>query len=701
MDGNLELTQDQQAAAARLRKFFGDPTKRCFILKGYAGTGKTLLTGWLAQELMADKRTVALMAPTGRAARVLRRKTGLLAATVHRYIYNLRNLAADEDMKTWGSFKFFFRLRDTASDNLDQVVFVDEASMVSDCSSEGEFLRFGSGRLLKDVFEYMRLGDPKQKSKVVMVGDPAQLPPVETPFSPALDAAYLASEHGVAAEEYELTEVVRQEADSPILREATAIRRTLASGFLNRLSIRPDPPRIEAVPADDLPMRFVEENQSSGLPRTICVAHANATCLNLNVAIRSRMLGGDGMQSPQAGDALVAIRNNSSTGLLNGDAAIVLKADTECERIRVPVGKEQAELAFRNVTLLAESDNGDPLEIESKIVENALFSEKRDISPLEQKALFIYFRMRHRDLKPNTKAFTEALLDDPYFNALQVKFGYAITCHKAQGGEWDDVFIHFDRPGTHAEALRWAYTALTRARQRVFGVNLPDRRPWTGARPLSGFPAPPVESVETSGDKLEAAGSTASALPVGPTRWDALFPEEPDFVLGLHQAMTAALESEGVTILDVEARIAGYYWRYDVAKDERRACLRVNFRRNGTVNLQALPVAGADPKLGDELLTVLRAVPKAARAKPGALTFPEDKPFLREFYEARALPRAQTAGIAIVRVDHCDYLEKYHLAQGSDEAVLRVHYSDRGTITRMIRESGNAGLCRAIADGNA
>ena len=284
----MELTSQQSEATEKLRDFFGG-SERCFILKGYAGTGKTFLLGCLARELAAKNRDVWLIAPTGRAARVLARKTGRDASTVHRAIYNLKELVEHDDASA--AFKFYFRLRDVATDNLDVVVFVDEASMVSDHYSEGEFIRFGSGRLLADLLSFLRLNDPTQKSKLVMVGDPAQLPPVTSPLnSPALDAAYLSEMHELEAKEYELTEVVRQTAGSPILREATAIRETLASGFHNRLSIRPDPPSIEAVAEPDLPRRFVDANRGTRLPRAICVAYSNATCLNLNIAIRAVML---------------------------------------------------------------------------------------------------------------------------------------------------------------------------------------------------------------------------------------------------------------------------------------------------------------------------------------------------------------------------------------------------------------------------
>lgn len=681
----MELTAQQKTITAQLTRFFDGPD-RCFVLKGYAGTGKTFLIGQLAKALASKKKEVWLLAPTGRAARVLSRKTGFPASTIHRAIYNLKELVEHDDKKA--AFKFYFRVKDVATDNLDMVVFVDEASMVSDQYSESEFLRFGSGRLLADLLSFMRMGDQSQKTKLVMVGDPAQLPPVNSPASPALDPAYLAEVHGVTANEAELTEVVRQAAESAILAEATAIRKTLASGFHNRLSIKPTPPQIVAVQEAELPSRFVEANKDQRLPRTVCVAYSNATCRNLNVAIRSKRTGGDGMHAPGTGDVLLVIRNNASTGLLNGDLVSILWADAECETVRVPVGEERVEMAFRNLRLLAEAENGELVEVGTKVVENVLFSEKRDLSPAEQKALFVHFKMRYPQLKPNTKEFTEALRADPYFNALQVKFGYALTCHKAQGGEWDDVFVYFEHARTDALALRWAYTALTRARLRVFGINLPDRQPWTGSLPPLNGAAP----------KTCGGGAVSQGVePMAPgTRWDEMFPEQPSFLREQHRRMAAALQHAGFVIEDVQVRAGNYYWRYSLCKDEKRARIHVTFSRNGVLTPHVLP--GADTVLGDQALTCVRLPTLAPIPESKAIDFPEDKPYLRTFYQDFMLPKAEAAGSQVIGVEHHPYRERYFLARGPVHVGIDVVYKARGTITAISRVNGDEGLSREILE---
>jgi hypothetical protein len=684
----MQFTTQQAAINKQLCEFFKSNERYC-ILKGYAGTGKTFLIGELARGLAAENREVILLAPTGRAARVLSRKTKHPASTIHRAIYNLKELVEHDGASA--AFKFYFRVKDVATDNLDMVVFVDEASMISDQYSEGEFLRFGSGRLLADLLDFLRLHDPGQKTKIVMVGDPAQLPPVNSPTSPALDANYLSTVLNVKAREYELTEVVRQAAGSPILREATAIRKTIASGFHNRLSIKPCPPQIEAIDAPDLPLRFIEENLNARLPRTVCVAYSNATCLNLNVSIRSKRFGGNGAEAPVAEDVLMVLRNSASTGLLNGDLISVKWADANAETFRIKVGTEFVELFFRNVRVVAEADDGSEVELGTKIVENVMFSEKRDLSPLEQKALYVHFKMRYPNLRPNTKEFTEALRSDPYFNALQVKFGYAITCHKAQGGEWDDVFVFFEHARTDALALRWAYTALTRARTRIFGINLPDRVPWSGAVATDSAAKRPPGSL-TSNNTVNAP------VEVPTTQWDGLFPDDPSFLRLQNRRMVAALASAGIKVENVEVRPGNYFWRYDVCRNDSRASLRVNFKRKGKVTPEILGTAGADKELGLQALPLLCVETIPPAPEPQVVAFPDDKPYLRAFHDDYMAPKVLAAAASIASVDHREFHEKYHVVKGVAHVTIDVYYKARGTITTILKGSGDEELFRQVIE---
>lgn len=688
----MNLTAQQGEAMTQLRAFL-DGEERCFVLKGYAGTGKTFLIGHLAHELANKSREAWLLAPTGRAARVLSRKTGIEASTIHRAIYNLKELVEHDDKTV--AFKFYFRLKDVATDNLDLVVIVDESSMVSDKYSEGEFLRFGSGRLLADLLTYLRLTDHTQKTKLIFVGDPAQLPPVNMPTSPALDPTYLKDEHNISANEYELTDVVRQAANNPILVQATEIRKTLLSKCHNKLSIAPSPPNIEEIKQSDLPARYLLSNADARLPRTICVAYSNATCLNLNVAIRAHRFGAKGENPPSTTDVLLVIRNNASTGLLNGDVVSVLWADTIAESVSVRVGIEHATLTFRSVRILAEAEDGNLVEVGTKIVENILFSEKRDLSPLEQKALYVHFKMRYPALRPNTKEFTEALRTDPYFNALQVKFGYAMTCHKAQGGEWEDVFVVFENSRTDALALRWAYTAITRARSRILGVGLPNRTPWAAlnAVPLQNV-IPVAKEVAT-----DVSAKPLSRPAPKPTRWDGLFPDQPAFLLASHRQVANLLEDSGIALEDVQVRPQNYFWRYCIERQSRRATIQIYFTRQGGLNPQILAMGGADQSLAEEALRLVRSVRIAIATAPAPVDFPNEKPFLREFCDDYMEPRAHSAAGSIVKVEHLQYRERYFVASDGRQVVLDAIYNAKGVFTRIDAVEGDAELLAKFMDG--
>ena len=184
------------------------------------------------------------------------------------------------------------------------------------------------------------------------------------------------------------------------------------------------------------------------------------------------------------------------------------------------------------------------------------------------------------------------------------------------------------------------------------------------------------------------------------TRWDEMFPTEPAFLRQQHRDMVAALHGAGITVENVEVRSANYFWRYDVCRDGAHAALRINFRRNGTITPQVLPIAGSDVTLGQEILPILRVAPLPAQPQSEPLEFPDDKPFLHAFYDDCMRPKAETIGARIVRIDHHQFLEKYHLTKGSSSAVITAYYNARGTITSIVHDTGDEGLYREIMDAS-
>jgi ATP-dependent exoDNAse (exonuclease V) alpha subunit len=461
-------TKDQTEALKQLKLFFRS-SRRCFILRGYAGTGKTFLIGKIAQDLSNEGIQVLLMAPTGRAAKILSQKTKREAHTIHKTIYNFKEVT--DLINVNSNFILNFGLKNDILPNTNIVAFIDEASMVSDHNMRGEFTRFGSGRILKDLLDYLRITNPGQISKVVFVGDPAQLPPVGSDDSPALNPEYIIEKFNINSSFYEMTEVVRQEEDNPILTVAQMIREKISSKTFN-ISINASPPSIYPIKLHEIAERYLQENKNTLLPKMVCIAHKNSTCSNINKSIRAKKYGGPSDIIKET-DVLLVIRNNIRTGLMNGDIVTVLSVDEKTEIVKIPVGNKEIKLVFRGIKILVETDELKNEVLPCKILENTLNNNTAGITSDEFIALYKYFKIRNPELQPNTPEFSETILKDPYYNALQVKYGYAITCHKAQGGEWDDAIICFRNRMNNTNYLRWTYTAVTRAKKRFYGKDLP------------------------------------------------------------------------------------------------------------------------------------------------------------------------------------------------------------------------------------
>lgn len=470
----FELLPAQQSAFDRIKAFLTDD-KDVFILKGYAGTGKTTLIKYIANYLR-DRKLYEILAPTGRAAKVLRTKTNS-GATIHSHIYSGDLICKEifNDDKSKKNFKYVFPIK--AESTTLRTIIVDESSMVSDTEIEGEFFKFGTGRLLSDMLTYKKNCGIK---KMIFIGDPAQLPPVGDSRSHALDENYFI-ERGYKTDCYELTEVVRQQSESKILEEATKIRNLLNQTPKNRQNfiIESDGKEIVALAPSEIVRQYTNDFPIPELDNSIMICFSNQRAYELNQA--ARMVYFPDHNTVQPGDILLVNTNNRQLGLLNGDMVKVLEVgETEVHKnIPVSIEKEKRhiDLVFRNIKIIFPS-NDIQLETDCKIIENLLYSEGRDLSQWELRALYIDFCIRNskdeNSPKEGTREFKDKLKCDSYFNALRVKFGYAVTCHKSQGGEWDSVFVDYSgRCGLFDDALRWCYTATTRAKNKLFVVNAP------------------------------------------------------------------------------------------------------------------------------------------------------------------------------------------------------------------------------------
>jgi len=442
-----EPTTGQWMAVKMLEAFF-ENQDRVFVLQGYAGTGKTSLLKAVLDYLDKTRFKYNLMASTGRAARVLAIKTGRSATTIHAAIYQVdeRHTILDEKSKT-----IAFKLRSN-TDPEKTIYFVDESSMISDKSETNSELLFDDGRFLDHIFRYAG------KRKVIFIGDTAQLPPVNCNFSPALDTGYLLTNYRLNATGICLTEVKRQEDDCGIIHNATLLREKLFSGRIPPLSIdagswsdhRVSPNIWVAL------SQYTRLIAKDGFEHAIFLSYSNKAVHYLNCEIRKNLYK---RPDPplQENEWLMVVHNNSKTGYSNGQHIWLRSFSDHGEK----VGN------LRLIDAVVE-DPETKKQKKVKLIYDLIFRAEPRLTLEEERAFSIDFaiRMRKNNTRPATMDYLFHLMYDERLNALWVKFGYAVTCHKAQGGEWDQVFLNIEpvleRLPVETQ-YRWFYTAITRA----------------------------------------------------------------------------------------------------------------------------------------------------------------------------------------------------------------------------------------------
>ena len=476
----ITLTQQQSNIFTKIKNFFSNDSD-IFVLKGYAGTGKTTLIGEICCFLRECQLSYSVLAPTGRASKVLREKVGD-GKTIHSEIFSneLQCVIPEDGDDSKKSYHYLFPLITSTGDK--HTIIVDESSMISDMVQSNDFLQFGSGKLLSDLLEYFKTTGCR---KLIFVGDDAQLPPVGDNHSRALDTEELQN-RGFRVESAELIEVVRQKADSLVLQEAMKVRTLLQKPLKERTVLELKQNRTDIIEISPLnkTKEYVTLYPQPELGNGVIIHYSNSACFDANRQIRELMYGTD--VDLQVGDVLLINNNNYRTfgrEIYNGDMAKVTNVgNIECRSVPVTIDgkKKYVELKYRDVELLFPKENGHQI-VPCKILMNLLESKERDISIWEMRALYIDFCIRHPKLREGSSEFKETLIHDLYFNSLKVKYGYAITCHKAQGGEWDTVFVDYSgRNGLSDDALRWCYTATTRAKHILYTINAPHITSFTG-----------------------------------------------------------------------------------------------------------------------------------------------------------------------------------------------------------------------------
>ncbi|MBT8266465.1 MAG: AAA family ATPase [Bacteroidia bacterium] len=454
----FEVTTQQDIVLQQLAHFILDASNRSlYLLKGYAGTGKTTIIGTLVTHLWKIKKSAVLMAPTGRAAKVIANYSGKEAFTIHKKIYFPKK-------DKGGGVKFVLQ----PNKHRKTIFIVDEASMIPDVPSDSKL--FENGSLLDDLIQYVYSGFQCQ---LMLIGDTAQLPPVKLDLSPALNADRLELNYDKEVTKMELTEVVRQQQDSGILVNATALREALAGEYYDSFQFDLDEFKdiVRLIDGHEIMDAINDSYSQLGNEETAIIVRSNKRANLYNQQIRSRILFNE--HELTAGDYLMVVKNNyfwlkptSEAGFIaNGDIVEVL----EVFSMKELYGFRFAEVKVRMV------DYPKMRPFETVLLLDTITAETPSLPYEDSNRLYQEVMKDYEDETSKYRKFLK-VKNNEFFNALQVKFSYAMTCHKSQGGQWHTVFV--EQPylpnGIDRDYLRWLYTAVTRAKEKLYLIGFKD-----------------------------------------------------------------------------------------------------------------------------------------------------------------------------------------------------------------------------------
>jgi len=683
---HLNLSPGQEEALTKLTAFLNG-NANVFMLKGYAGSGKTTILKGLVEYLQSRENDYYLMAPTGRAAKVIREKTGQEAFTIHKSIYNYEDLV---EVKDGESFYYYYKIKNNI-DVINKIFIVDEASMLSDAKSEGEFFRFGTSYLLTDLISFTRINQPMVNSKIIFVGDPCQLPPVSDNSSKAFNANYLKEKFNLVSEETEMKEVQRQGAQSGIIDAAANIRKSITAGSFNSFDLRANGKDIFN-PSYDV---FYNTWQQTPNPKII-IANKNKTCLDLNIEIRKRRFGTENMPI-QKSDIVIIGRNYYKKDIFNGEFAVVNEVSELVETKTISLkGKEPVTLIWRDIELIFPDAESSNKIVKGKMLENFLYGENF-LTPEETQALYVDFTLRNKTLKPNSEEFKEAIIKDEYFNCLMVKYGYAVTCHKAQGGEWDNVFTIWDNDNTpnfdclidqqkragktNKDFYRWAYTAITRASQTLYAINPPYFNSYSN---MTFLDTNVVDSLnELTGSTLQTDVIDVDRELIAQLTTLNLL-AQPIQIQDHYIKIKHAISGDAIVITSWEK--IGYEIRYTFQKENKKAVFRtyVNGKNEFKNSITIMPNLSTDIDFNVQINQLIKQLPNITIRRNTVETIPqqikfevdvdEQYPFTTNLYNDLNVALA-TTGIIIADIEHLQYKKRYTFNRNNEKAVIDFEYN--------------------------
>ena len=469
---SFQLNSEQEKVFEQLKLFANNPNDKIFILKGYAGTGKTSLMSGLIKYLSKKKRRVCLLASTGRAAKILSDKTSRSAKTIHSQIYSFTNIDTDleelhnkrkKNIQDYTDMSLLFDLNtiDVKESNKKIIYIIDESSMISNRKKKENtsFAKFGSGTLLSDLIKY------DQNGRFIFIGDPCQLPPINEPNSPALDINYIKTYITPNVKEFSLSRIMRQTDNNGIIKASMKIRKY----YENNPSIKwPKLPlrhnqNVELVDSEiSFINQYIDTIKDNNIEEATLICQTNRDCREMNTLIRKSLFSNP--KNIEIDDVLQVTQNNHRVDLVNGDLVQVKKiGETEYRCGLNFIDLEVQELASKS-------------KYNTLLIEDVLCSNEINLSKEKQKDLMMdyFMRMKEKGIYQKSRTFKDMMKSDKYLNAVRSVYGYALSCHKSQGGEWNQVFLYIKkgmyamkRPGL----FQWWYTAVTRAKEKLITLD--------------------------------------------------------------------------------------------------------------------------------------------------------------------------------------------------------------------------------------
>lgn len=652
---NLSLTGSQSSALEKIDELLSSGIINCAVLKGSAGTGKTTLLKLLTNALTKLNIPYRVCTPTGRAAQILRSKGVINVCTIHSMIYAQDNIVEEESN---GDLIYFFNLK-TNIDPVNTIYLIDESSMISNQFSESELLRFGTGYLLSDLLDYISINNDNRK-KILFVGDKNQLPPVNSSFSPCLDREYLGNEFPyLKLIEIELNQIVRQVEDSGIIRNANIIKENLETGYFASLNLDYNTGQFKdidpAVITNDFCNNY-EKNKDS----CVLVSYTNASVSIYNRSIREKLFNNPTVL--ERGDRIIVLKNNSLYQLLNGEMAIVTSVSPQPEIVDIYVKGEPkpVKLIFRNVNIETANEQNQKRFIPALILENLLDSAESTISKLQQRALLAHFRTRNKNVKSNTKEYIELLKNDKYLNCLLVKYGYAITCHKSQGGEWNYVYFDFKYTSSYnSDYLRFCYTAITRAKDVLYAIN----------SPKSGFAVKGSNSVNVESSVTSHILAENQSLP--------------DKIEQVIREKLSEIE------IKYEVTHKNYLVRVNYLNNSLPRFIDIFYKKTGVIS----KINSNDISEQNIVFKILKDIEGLKIVSKKAFT--SEDPFLVKLNEEISA-KLEDTGIEIENVESYHYQERYYFTYQSGLCSVNIHYNKKNQVSSILYHEGYSELAEKI-----